>query len=60
MSKRTEAIRKKLSRLVAAELKRGTSEDEIVGALEIVKCYTAIAAAQVNASLAKRTINNKN
>ncbi len=53
MSKRSDKLRAKLARLVAQELKGKTSIDEIIGALETVKCNLAIASATSSVALSQ-------
>lgn len=58
MSKKSESLRKRITKLVEREIAGGMKEDEIVGALEVVKCNVAIAAATVSASLQRKTTNH--
>jgi len=60
MSRKTQKLRRKLERLVAREIALGTSEDEIIGAMEIVKCNIAIAAAVINSARPTKPNRNKN
>lgn len=61
MSRNSLKLKRRLTQLVKKEIEKGMTEDDIISALEIVKCNVAIAAASINASqTVKPNRNHKN